>query len=250
MSPADSTPPTSERPTPQQTNFEAQNIPPETVIDSSAKDESPPLLEQKDELATIFNPEMLDVDLAYFERFTGPARKTIGHKKLYKINNCSVTANVINGSIKSLHLDLWKDCTFDLNKYLYHYSGMFPPVHRMTFGDFSAIAGGGDFFADCLIGCPNTADPIVYEHWQGSHADLDYLSVLLEVSLSEDSAIEAASKWKNAMEQAEGDEWIENKNFNCLNRYNSDALDAFRNVTVSGITIGYEIQTPHCIGPK
>lgn len=206
--------------------------------------------QESDKLAKIFDPEMLGIDLAYFERLTGPAKKTIGNTKLYRIDNCNVTANVVNGSIKSLRLDLSEDCTFDLNKFLYHYSGRFPPLHRMTFGDFSTITGGGDFFADCLIGCPNTADPIVYEYWQGSHADLDYLEVLLEISLSDDSTIEAAGKWRVKMRQEEGEEWIENRNFNCQNKYNSAALEAFGNVTVSGITLGYNITTPPCIGVK
>ena len=197
-------------------------------------------------LTEIFDPQMLDVDLVFFEHITGPARKTIGNKKHYIIDNCYVTADVKDGSIQSLHLDLWSECTFDLNKYLAHYSGAFPPVHRMTFGEFSLITNGGDFFADCLIGCANMADPIVYEFWKGSHSDNNYLSVMLDVTLSNSDAIDAAGKWEDVMKKTHGEKWIENKLFNCTNEFNSYALDSFRDIVITGITIGYGIEPPLC----
>lgn len=197
-------------------------------------------------LDKIFDPKMLDVELAFFESITGPAKKQIENKKQYIVDNCYVTVTVQGGTVKSLHLSLWENCSFDLNKYLIHFSGAFPPIHRMTFGDFSSITNGGAFFADCLLGCPNTADPLIYEYWRGSHADLDNLSVMLEVSLSDTTSIDAAGKWRRVMEINEGNQWIENKLFNCDGKYNRLALDSFRNVVISGITIGYEIEHPPC----
>ncbi len=200
-------------------------------------------------LEKIFDPQMLNVDLAYFESITGPAKKTNKNKKQYIVDNCYVTVTANGGTIKSFHLSISEECSFDLNKYLIHFSGAFPPIHRMTFGDFSSITNGGTFFADCLLGCPNTTDPLIYEYWKGSHADLDNLSVMLEVSLSDTTSIDAAGKWRREMEINEGNQWIENKLFNCDGKYNRFALESFREVVISGITIGNEIEHPPCPVP-
>jgi hypothetical protein len=124
-------------------------------------------------LAQVFDPEMIDADIPYFERVTGPARNTYGDTKIYKVDGCEITAIVAGGSIRSLRIDLSPQCTFSLNKFLPNFAGKFPSPHTLTFGKFDSVTGGnGQFYADCLTRCGNAADPVIYEHWYGSRADL------------------------------------------------------------------------------
>lgn len=202
---------------------------------------------EEDRLRRVFDPEMLSVDLAYFEQTTGIARNTYVNKKLYKMGDCMVTAYISDGSVRALRLDMSKKCTFDLNEFLHNYKGNFPAPHVMTFGQFDAITGGGGrFFADCLSSCGNAADPIVYELWEGSNADMA-LEVMLEVVQAGDPALAAADKWQAAMEREEEEDWIMYAKFNCSRtKYDQVAHQVFRDVKISAITVGYNIEPPSC----
>lgn len=202
---------------------------------------------KKSKLARVFDPEMISADLAYFEQVTGPARNTYRNRKTYKVDSCKVTATIFNSSVRSLHLDLSPKCTFNLNRFLPNFHGKFPAPHIMTFGQFDAVSGGnGQFMADCLTMCGNAADPVVYEYWYGSRADL-MLEVLLEVVQVSGPALSAADKWQDAMERSEGQDWVIDTKFNCSRtKYDQVAHQAFRGVTISAITIGYDIKVPRC----
>ena len=202
---------------------------------------------KKSKLAQAFDPEMISADLAYFEQVTGPARSTYGNTKTYKVDGCEVTATISDGSVRSLRVDLNHKCTINLNTFLPNFQSKFPALDAMTFGKFDAVSGGnGQFMADCLTGCGNAADPVVYEHWYGSRANL-MLEVMLEVVLDGIPAINAAHKWQAAMEKSEGENWVSATKFNCdRTKYDHIAHQAFRDVKISAITIGYDIETPRC----
>lgn len=51
--------------------------------------------------------------------------------------------------------------------------------------------------------CGNAFDPSVYALWEGPHA-VNYMQVLLEVTLSSDEAISAADAWKAQIVKAKG----------------------------------------------
>ena len=189
---------------------------------------------------------MIGADVAYFEQVVGPARNTFDSTKIYKVSGCEVTAIIADGSVRSLRLELSPQCAFDLNKFLPNYSGKFPSPHAMTFGKFDSVTGGnGQFYADCLTQCGNAADPVIYEHWQGSRADLT-LEVMLEAVQVSDPVLSGANTWQAAMEKIEGEDWVVDAKFNCTHKYDAIARSAFRDVKISAITIGYDVKAPGC----
>lgn len=205
-----------------------------------------PAYATESKLSRVFNPEMISADLAYLEQVTGPARNSYGKTKIYKVDGCEITTTVADGSVRSLRIELSHSCTFNLNNYIPNFHGRLPAPHVMTFGQFNSISGGkGQFTADCLSMCGNAADPVIYEHWQGSRADSG-IEILLEVA-QVGAALIAAEKWQEAMEKVEGYEWVIDTKFNCNpTKYNQVAQRAFRDVTISAITIGYDIEVPRC----
>lgn len=197
-------------------------------------------------LAQIFDQEMIGADVAYFEQVVGPARNTYDNTKIYKVDGCEVTATISGISVRALRVDLSPQCTFNLNKFLPNFSNRFPPPHVMTFGKFDSITEGtGRFYADCLTQCGNAADPVIFEHWYGSRADL-FLEVVLEAVLASSPVLSAAHTWKTAMEKIEGENWVIDAKFNCTRKYDAIAHRAFQDVTISAITIGYDVQVPRC----
>ncbi len=65
-----------------------------------------PAMAAPSKLEQVFDPEMLSVDLSYFELVTGPARNTHGGTKIYKVDGCEVTATLDGSTIQSLRLEL------------------------------------------------------------------------------------------------------------------------------------------------
>lgn len=197
-------------------------------------------------LAQVFDPEMIGADVAYFEQVTGPAWQTYGDTKYYKVDGCEVTATIAGGSIRSLGMrNLSSQCTFNLDKFLPNFAGKLPSPHSMTFGEFDSATGmSGQFYADCLGNCGNASDPVVYEHWYGSRADQN-LEVVLGVVLVGDG-IAASMTWEDAMEKVEGRYWIIDKQFNYTRKYDAVAHQAFQNVRISKITIGYDLLSWLC----
>lgn len=203
-----------------------------------------PAMAAPSKLEQVFYPEMLSVDLPYFELVTGPARNTRGGTKIYKFDGCEVTATLDGAAIQSLRLELSPSCTFDLNKFLPGY-GKFPAPHLMTFGQFDALTNSsGQFMTDCLNECGNIADPSVYEYRSGSHSD-GWLDVMLEVKLVDTPSIDASFKWAKAMKKTEGEEWVLQTKFNCQRtKYDTVARNAFKKVRITAITVGHNIKTP------
>lgn len=202
--------------------------------------------EQPVEIADIFAREMIDADLAYFERLTGPAWKTQAATKIYKVAGCEVTATISKGSVRSLRLDLSERCTVDLAEFFMDWTGEIPPAHELTFGDFDeAVGATGRYYADCLIDCGNAFDPAVYEHWKGPRSD-GFLEVLLETVPSSTHGLDASRAWTAEMMQHETEDWIFNRRFNCTNEYDGPARLAFRDVRIIAITIGRDIAVPPC----
>mgnify|MGYP003375840932 CR=1 FL=1 len=198
------------------------------------------------EIADIFAREMIDADLAYFERLAGPAWKTRGDAKTYKVAGCEVTATISKDAVRSLRLELSERCTFSLAGFFMGRPGELPPAHELTFGAFDEATGAsGRYYADCLVDCGNAFDPTVYEHWQGPRLD-DFLAVLLETVPSATHGLDASRTWAAAMARNEDQDWIFNTRFNCTNKYDGTARLAFRDIRITAITIGRNIAVPPC----
>jgi hypothetical protein len=202
-------------------------------------------------LTKVFDPDMLGATVGYFEKVTGPAWKIHGKTRTYKVNDCVVETTTNEGDIKSLRVVLNKNCTFDMNKFFMNYT--FPNPQKMTFGMFdksirydkNSNFSDTKFSSPCLVFCGNAETPVVYEHWGAPHSD-QFIEVLLEVDLLSDSAIKASYVWQNAMSKIEGEKWMSEAMFNCTKKYDIIAHNAFKDIKISAITIGYNIQPNSC----
>jgi len=196
-------------------------------------------------IAKIFSEDMLSVDLAYFEQIAGIAKYTRGNTKIYYVDNCEVTATVVNGSVTALGLELSSKCTFDLNKFSINTNGKLPMPHNMTLGQFSTLILGDLSFTGQYLRCGSCPDPIIYALRIGSHAD-NWLDILLEMTSNAENQEEATTSWIRAMSGNDGYMNIEsdaNGIFNCDSKYSALANKLFRYVKISKITIGNNIGT-------
>jgi hypothetical protein len=161
---------------------------------------------QTSKMAQIFKRDMLGADLAYLQQFTGVARNTEGNRKIYKVEGCEVTATVQDGKVVALRTNVSSSCTFNLNEFWSGGGAQFPVLATLTFGQFDKLVEGS-FFTDCLEGCGNAADPIVYEYWKGPHAN-DWIDILLEVGYPSEEYGAASNKWEKAIPKTKEEDHV------------------------------------------
>ena len=196
-------------------------------------------------VAKVVTPDMIGADLAYLEKFTGPAKNTYdgGKKgeifKNYVVDGCNINVNITNNKINNIGIGgLSKKCSFDLNKFI---PMDFPPLHNLTFGKFDAIVSDGEITADCLGICGNAADPSVFYEWAAPHVYNWY-----EVQLIS-GGDEGVSTWEDAMRKGEGEDWIIERKYDCnREKYNKIAKKALKNAEVGAIQIGFGIIRNDC----
>lgn len=204
----------------------------------------PVLAQQKATLAEVFDGDMLGTNLRYFESIAGIARQSFDNQHTYRVEGCEITATVSGTAVSALRLELSPQCKTDIVSFLGE-SFAPPATQPLTFGSFRAAAGDLGFYADCLTMCGNAYDPSVYAHWEGPRA-VDFREVLLEAKLVGDQAIDAASRWKQDMSQARGEDWVIDTKFNCERGFDAQAQQHFNAVEVTAITIGSGLQKPGC----
>lgn len=71
-------------------------------------------------------------------------------------------------------------------------------------------------------------------------------AILVEAVQQRSSALGAAEAWRSAMEKAEGEDWVSERRLNCVETYDDIAQEAFQNVRITAIVIGYELEVPEC----
>ncbi len=221
---------------------------PQTANPGSVTSNSAPVTQQSNtKLSQIFSPKMLSANIEYLEKITGPARQTIGSSRIYEVEGCDIAAFVLNGSVGTLKMDLNTKCTFDLNAFINVSPNHFPSVNSMTIGQFDELTGNqGQLLSDCIYMCGNAVDPTVSDYWEGPHSD-QFIEVLAEVTLVDDTAINASMAWQNIMEKGEGEDWVISTKFNCQKtKYDAPGHKFFKDVKLSAITIGYGLDVPHC----
>ena len=199
-------------------------------------------------IGKIFTGDMLGAQVAYLEATTGPVWKidpgiAAGtEQRVYKIDQCQVTAIVSNGAIQSLGMDLNSSCTVDLNRFISRDTSI-PSANSMTFGEFENIVGVGSFASDCLEGCGNAYDPSVYDHYTGPQSDND-IEIVVSVKLVDDKSISASEKWDSLMVAQSGSDYVQNTTFNCDGKYDSQARGFFKDVRITSIDIGTDLPGP------
>ncbi len=198
-----------------------------------------PTIPTGSKLSQIFTPTMLGSTVQYLEQVTGVAKNSSKGSKTYLVEGCEVTAGTSAGAVKSLSLKVSDKCSFDLNAFLANgMNGTFPPVNKMTFGQFDTVTGGkGRYTADCLWLCGNGYTQSAFEKLAGSRMN-GFTDVILGVTLTANDALDASSSWKDVMMPKEGEDWVVDAKFNCTNKYNADAQKAFQAIKITSITIG------------
>jgi len=195
-------------------------------------------------LDQLFQAEMLNTNLRYFESIAGVARESRGDTHTYSVDGCLLEATAPDGRISSLSVHLNDRCRVSLKSFL---GESFSPdeTQPLTFGNFAEHTGDLQFHADCLTGCGNAYDPSVYGFWEGPRA-VNFIQLQLEAQLIGDTAIDAAAQWQQAIEGARGDEYVMLNRFNCEDHFNAQAAAAFRDVAITKMTIGTQLQPPGC----
>jgi len=158
------------------------------------------------------------------------------------VSGCVVNVVAESGAVRSLGLELSDRCTFDPGLFL---GITLPSANKMTFGDLDRAWGGGRFYADCLYLCGNASDPSVYDHFDGPHS-AGFIQVNLEAALVSDTSIAASEKWRAIIQAARGDDFVMKNEFNCTASFDQSAHSVFRNIKLSALTVGYDLELPSC----
>ncbi|MDZ4367603.1 MAG: hypothetical protein U0987_11350 [Afipia sp.] len=185
-------------------------------------------------LTQIFQRSMLGAQVAYLERLTGPARNVDGRARTYVVTGCEVMVTVEKGAVRSLGLpSLSPKCTVSLADF--GFDGPLP--NKATFGMFDELGFKTRYTADCLRSCGNAYDPSVYATVSTPHSN-GFLTFRVGAVQSSDQALDAANKWEQVMEAAEGEDWLVEARFNCTDRYDAAAARALRDVRITSIEVG------------
>ena len=148
-------------------------------------------------LAQIFTPDVLGSNVAFLETITGPAFRTEGSDRTYKVGGCTVIVGATAGKIDNIGIDGYGGaCSFPIAQYFA--GGYDPPAPlQPTFGDI-AKGMGGVYATDCLKLCGNAADPVVSLTHQGSHAD-NFNNLYASVPVVDDAVVTAWQAWSDRL---------------------------------------------------
>jgi len=195
-------------------------------------------------VAQVFNGEMLGTNLKYFESLAGVARTSFGDTHTYKVQGCEITADATGGTVHQLRLALSPACKADLSSFIGDFA---PPANQpLTFAALHQSTGGPlEFYADCLEMCGNAYDPSVYALWEGPRA-IGFTQVLVEAMLTDDAAIDAAGKWSTEMKKHKGEDFVIDNQYNCERSFDPIALQSFKPVAITAVTIGTQLSKPGC----
>ncbi|WP_148113747.1 hypothetical protein [Saezia sanguinis] len=178
--------------------------------------------------------------MAYLEQFTGVARNTDTHfnTKTYLVDGCELQAGYADASITALTLTLSPQCAFDLAPFAISQQAEPIPAHTLTFGTFNNLFGDSvTYYADCLTHCGNAYDPATYALHEGPRA-----TGFLEIMVSSTGPYESAHQWAQVMLEHEGDEWVDETQFNCNPyKYRDVARELYKDQPIEKITIGHEL---------
>lgn len=200
--------------------------------------------QQTAKLDQLFQAEMLNANLRYFESIAGVARESWEDTHSYNVDGCTLEITAPQGRISSLSVELNDNCGASLKSFL---GDSFSPdeSRALTFGNFTEHTGDLQFHADCLSGCGNAYDPSVYAFWEGPRA-VNFMQLQLEVKLVSGAALDAANQWEEAISNARGEEYVMLNRFNCEDHFDPQASAAFHDVVITRMTVGSQLQPPGC----
>jgi hypothetical protein len=173
------------------TNAPAPSNATNTAANSAAA--APPTGPPSARLAQVFTPDMLGANVAYLETITGPAFKSEGATRIYKLDGCTIIVGAAGPRIANLGIQGYGGrCSFGVAQYFA--GGYDHPVPNLpTFADIREGLGG-DYGADCLTLCGNAADPEVTLTYHGSHAD-NFNDLVAQISIGDDATLAPYGDW-------------------------------------------------------
>jgi hypothetical protein len=191
-------------------------------------------------LAQIFTPDVLGSNVAYLETITGPAFRTDGSDRTYKVGGCTVIVGATNGKIDNIGIDGYGPaCSFPIAQYFaggYDY----PVPRNPTFGDIKKGLGGA-YGATCLRLCGNAADPLVILSYQGSHAD-NFNNLYAAVTIADDGrALDAFTDWGNKLVAKHGEPYVANGQYAAGDSAQDVAATDFAKVSPTIVRVGQNL---------
>ncbi|QMV73237.1 hypothetical protein HS961_10580 [Comamonas piscis] len=198
--------------------------------------------------AMLASREAIGLNLQYVERIAGPAKRIDGKQQQFDLQGCEflLTTDDAKQSIVGVQLALSSACTVNVG----------PPISadkpikpsELTFGMAEQYFRPGNYLADCLSMCGNAYDPSIYWTAEGSRAE-GFMSVTLSVPIVEDAVIEAASRWRDAMEKSESEDWVVSElGFNCApQKYRHVAVQEFSGMHPAVLSFGQGLEAPVCV---
>lgn len=193
-------------------------------------------------LVRVMAADMLNVQIRYLESITGPARRVTprfgspGQERQYQINGCELTAIAVGTQVTAYRLRLSPTCTFEIRRMVPNFRAQIS-ANQVTFG-MLAVSFSPQYAPSCLSGCGNAADPQFSMHGEGSRADGNI--EIVATAIHNNSQVSAAvERLHSAARRLMSDDAIMDGRFNCHARYQELSAQAFRDVRLQEITIGY-----------
>jgi hypothetical protein len=200
---------------------------------------------QTTQINTVFKPDTLGVQVAYLEKNTlGTPKRIDGDRRTYPIGGCTLVITTAKGAVTAMDLDVSKTCNPNIGPFMANGATRLPAFPQ-TFG--SLDDAGMVYKSDCLSGCGNAVDPSLYGYIQGYHAN-GYVDVVFSTLQVSDVAIDAGEKWAAAMVKGSGQDYVDNTQFNCDDRYNEVATKLMKNVPITHVMVGdgFTFDPSHC----
>jgi hypothetical protein len=191
-------------------------------------------------LAQIFTPDVLGSNVAFLETITGPAFRTDGSDRTYKVDGCEIVVGASNGKIDNIGIDGYSPrCSFPIAQYFAGgYDHPVPPLP--TFGDIERGLGG-TYIATCLRLCGNGTDPLVELTYQGSHAD-NFNNLYAAVTIGADGpALNAFGDWGDKLVAKHGEAYVANGEYASDDSLQDVAAADFAKVTPTIIRVGQNL---------
>ncbi|MEX8192979.1 hypothetical protein [Comamonas guangdongensis] len=164
----------------------------------------------------LLSVETIGMNLAQVKKLAGPAVHSEAHRHLLRTDGCDITllSDEADKVVQAVEVALAPSCQVSLQPLLGSLAGTPPQLlGELSMGRFEQLLGGA-YYADCLSMCGNAADPVVSLIAEGPRA-LQLMEFAVTVQLVAGPALEAADKWRDAMQKAESEDYVLDTRFNC-----------------------------------
>lgn len=194
--------------------------------------------------------EGIGLNLEYVVRVSGPAMRITGNQQQFDLQGCKflLTTDDAKQSILGVQLELSSECPVDVGPIINADRRIKPS--ELTFGMAEQYFRPGNYLSDCLSMCGNAYAPSIFWAAEGSRAD-GFETVVLSVPIAEDAMVNAAGRWRDAMEKSESEDWIATQmGFNCApQKYRDVAVREFSRMRPAYLSFGYSVEYPTCTEP-